>query len=100
MCVRSGGPTNGFEGTQSSKFYSCSYPSTFVWGFHGKNDTIVPFEETVRNIDMLPRHLARLTLYDDLAHDTTFSTVVLDINIYNWMLSKKSQTVANQKMLE
>lgn len=72
--------------------------TTFVWGFHGKNDTIVPFEETVRNINMLPRHLARLTLYDNLAHDTTFSTVVLDINIYNWMLSKKSKTVANQKI--
>ncbi len=72
--------------------------TTFVWGFHGKNDTVVPFEETVRNLEMLPRHVARLTLYDGLTHDTTFSTVVLNINIYNWMLSKKRATVANQRM--
>lgn len=72
--------------------------TTFVWGVHGKEDTIVPFQETVRNIQMLPAKLTRLTLYENLAHDNTLDTAMVDINFYHWMLSKKNQIVTPQRM--
>lgn len=71
--------------------------STFMWAFHGVQDSIVPFQESVRNINSMPRELTRLTLYDKLTHEETFATVVLDINMYNWMLSKRS-VVGSQRM--
>lgn len=62
---------------------------TFVWAFHSKNDIVIPYSETVRNVEKIPSAQARITLYSTLNHEETFDTVISNLNVFNWIFSKR-----------
>ena len=92
---------NVCHGTSSGGFQLSSLPgvSTHVWALHSRSDTVVPFTETVRNVELLREDLSKLTLYNDLTHEETFNQAMLHMGIYNWVFSKSNNSIRSQRMI-
>lgn len=65
--------------------------STPAWAFHGRDDEIVPLirsEEIVDEVSKIGGD-ARLTIYDNVQHDS-WSATYANREIYDWLLSHKT----------
>jgi predicted peptidase len=60
-----------------------------VWAFHSKADTVIPYDETVRNAAQLAIDRVRVTLFESLSHDDTLHTVIRNVNVFKWIFSKR-----------
>lgn len=58
-----------------------------VWAFHGKDDTIVLCEESIKMVNFINRFggKARITLYDETGHDS-WRKAYADDELYKWFL--------------
>lgn len=62
-----------------------------IWAFHGRDDEIVPLIRSQEIIDELSKigSDARLTIYDNVQHDS-WSATYANREVYDWLLSHKT----------
>jgi predicted peptidase len=68
-----------------------------IWAFHGRQDNVVPPEETTRLVDELRAcdGKVRLTLYEGVGHDSWTRTYA-DPELYRWLLAQRRPPPAVQ----
>lgn len=68
-----------------------AYLNTPFWVFHGKKDTVVPFNRSVEMVDAMKaagHKDVKITLYPEATHDSWTATYQND-ELYSWFLSHK-----------
>lgn len=65
-----------------------------IWAFHGKKDTTVLMEESLKMVDAVNQYggNAKITVYPDNGHDA-WSDTYANQDVFNWMLEHKKDLV-------
>jgi predicted peptidase len=70
----------------------CSAKDIPIWGFHGRNDSVIPFSRAKSLVDQFRNCGGNIefTVYDDLGHNA-WTRSYNNKELYNWLLTKNKK---------